>query len=65
MEFKYRYNGGMIMKNIVGQVIGYIVTTLVMASLVWFMMYQYNEKIEMQQEGHNVVSIMHESKVNS
>ncbi|WP_157047794.1 hypothetical protein [Cellulosilyticum ruminicola] len=53
------------MKNIVGQVIGYIVTTLVMASLVWFMMYQYNEKIEMQQEGHNVVSIMHESKVNS
>ena len=58
MKFKYRYNGGMIMKNIIGQITGYIVVTLVMASLVWFMMYQYNEKLEVQHEERNIVNAM-------
>lgn len=65
MKFKYRYNGGMIMKNIIGQITGYIVATLVMASLVWFMMYQYNEKLEIQHEGRNIVSVMQGEQGNS
>ncbi len=46
------------MKNIIGQITGYIVVTLVMASLVWFMMYQYNEKLEVQHEERNIVNAM-------
>lgn len=65
MKFKYRYNGGKIMKNIIGQITGYIVVTLVMASLVWFMMYQYNEKLEIQHEGRNIVSVMQGEQGNS
>ena len=65
MKFKYRYNGGMIMKNIIGQITGYIIVTLVMASIVWFMMYQYNEKLEMQNEGRNIVGIMQGEQANS
>lgn len=46
------------MKKIIGQIIGYIVIVLIMACIVWFMMYKYNEKLELKQEEHKSVRII-------
>lgn len=37
------------MKNIIRQVIGYIILLLIIASVIWFMMYKCNEKVKAEQ----------------
>lgn len=37
------------MKTTIKQVIGYIILLVIVASVIWFMMYKLNEKIKIEQ----------------
>lgn len=47
------------MKKIVIQVVGYIVILVIITSIIWGMMYKYNEKLKLEQGGHALLNNMH------
>lgn len=43
------------MKTIIKQVLGYIIILTIVASIIWYMMYRLNEKIQIEKGNTSVV----------
>lgn len=44
------------MKTAIKQILGYVILLLIIASVIWYMMYKYNEKIKTEQTYNNSIN---------
>lgn len=46
------------MKTLIRQIIGYVILLLIVASIIWYMMYKGNEQIQKEQSYNNLINNM-------